>query len=243
MILAITDGVGLTDKLSREYHRAKDIFQIFFNAQIEVLNKYGCPRHWRIVKTTGDGLIFVCIEDDTCAQECGKIPTHQFLQAVAHAEEHASLKQEKLRLRSVIHYCSDNEVFQGGRDLSFDKLKLNIINDQTQATLASDIFGLEVIRLARVASLAKGPFHLLTEDFVRALVKPFSDHKDMHDPQQVSRALQKWNQKYRRLARIGGESIPLPYLKGFDEDGMPHRVHLGRAYRVWEASFEGGKSR
>jgi hypothetical protein len=244
MILAITDGVGLTNKLSAEWNTAEQLFRDFFEAQIRSLEPFACGKHWRIIKTTGDGLLFACVEDEKCKEGCSQVPCHQFLAAIAAAAGSEDLKRLGVELRSVIHYYRANETGRPpvlrGWQVGFDKIESKLIDKEVRAGLLVDVFGLEVIRLSRIASIAKGPFHLVTQDFVHELAREYVGIRNPNEPAVFTDALKSWRQNNEELsAMLRPDPIPLPHLKGFDDLRMGHAVTFGKQYHVWELDFTG----
>lgn len=243
MILAITDGVGLTNKLSSDPDNAKKHFSTFFKAQIKAFESVACgsPKdpHWRIVKTTGDGLIVQTIDYNRCASNCGDPPAcHRFLHAIRAAATCQNLLDEGIKLRSVIHYCRS---VTSGEDLELPGIESKMIDEKAQAALTSDIFGLEVIRLARIAALAKGPFHLLTRDFVWELVKEHLTKGQRMYPRVIACALDKWRKTYKGPVKVDPTPIPIPFLKGFEQEDMENATTLEDPYLVWEFTFNNPK--
>lgn len=239
MILAITDGVGLTNKLSLDPANAKKHFSTFFRAQIKAFEEFACGTsddpHWRIVKTTGDGLIFATVDDDRCAKNCGEPACHRFLAAIHAAATCKDLVDEGIKLRSVIHYCP--KVIHG-TDLVLQDIKSKMIDDNARAALTSDIFGLEVIRLARVAALAKGPFHLLTRDFVWELVKEHRRTGQRKTTDVIGAALSEWGKAYKGPVELDSTPTPVPFLKGFEQEDMEDAITLENPYMVWEFTMK-----
>src|SRR5713226_9091611 len=112
MILAITDGVGLTDQLSPgDRNNQVSILSDFFQAQFEAFDARACCGAWSVVKTTGDGLIFLATENGcTAGCESDKL-CHNFLLAIKAVTK--ACRARDIFIRSVIHHCKHGSAIQG----------------------------------------------------------------------------------------------------------------------------------
>lgn len=229
MIIALTDGVGLTGFLSKgniEQDERIKILSDFFRVQIEAFNARACGSVCRVIKTTGDGL-FLSIDDEAAN---GNV-FHDVLLSMKQAKEACKRLNGKIHLRSVIHYCPGTEIIDGDK-LEFHsfaqperKLRLDI------DSLNSDVFGLEIIRIARIAGIAKGPFHLLTKGFVSAMTK----HNTISG---MKGKISEWGLSHPDDYTIDSEPIGLPLLKGFEAKNENFTVSFEEPYWVWEIDYD-----
>lgn len=227
MILIVTDGVGLTTRIavSSKNNRAK-ILKKFYDLQLQALVPYVCKQgHWKIVKTTGDGLLLK-IDDMACNnRKCWSNFT-RVLDALRHM--HKIFEPDSLSIRSVCHW-TDEPI----EEIDINYNITNIAHLCTKKVFKDDIFGLEVIRLMRIAALVQGPFCIITYDFLKSLI----GFDDNFSSEQKRKKIDTFNSNATNYA-IQPE-IPLPYLRGFDDPKMDKAVvKLENPYFVWEVKFK-----
>ena len=224
MILVVTDGVGLTTEIAKSIDQAakKKLFHDFYKLQLDALSPYAClKKHWKIIKTTGDGLILGV--DEHCKCNGNKTSPYQKIIDAIFAM-YKNFEGNSLQIRCVCHSTS-----QTVKDIDIHHTKYD--NLLTSTLFKDDIFGLEVIRLMRIAAIVKGPFWIITKDFLRSLLS------SPDTEEQIQSAIATYNRANDKI-NINSDAIPLPYLKGFEQGVMQQAnvVNLRNPYFVWEVN-------
>jgi hypothetical protein len=233
MIVALTDGVGLTNLLAKNHTSQSDrvnILSDFFRVQIEAFNDRACGPAWHVVKTTGDGL-FISVDEDEATNDN---VFDDVLMSMKQAKAACESLDVGIQLRSVVHHCARDEIIKGERlnirEMAQPNRKLGLdVN-----AVNSDVFGLEIIRLARLASIAKGPFHLLTDHFIGA----WTGKRKLGAKKQQ---LQEMRVKFEHYD-VDDEPIHIPRMKGFEAIGEDFSINFEEPYLVWEINYDRGVS-
>lgn len=227
MLLAITDGVGLTGSLaSAPDDQRGAVLSKFFRIQINAFDSVACDNgHWHVVKTTGDGLIFSV--DEECDGKCERHDLHHnFLMALKAASKHCG--DAEFQLRSVAHYCDQKEIIFG-KELKFGDFQPTKVN-MVPEVFETDVFGLPVIKLARIAAIAKGPFHLLSHDFVVNIAR--AKHRD--HLRYIKKQLVEWAGTHKDDYEIVPDPVSIPYMKGFGSEVINHTIDFETPDYLWE---------
>jgi hypothetical protein len=233
VILAQTDGVDLTTKLTGRDVDAAAILTEFFSHQVAVLAEFAAADQrdskncWRVIETSGDGIVFLVKVHRSYKSEIFA----RYIDALLMM--HRRLSEQSMPIRSVSHYCDMSQIIEGSK-INFRKMwdEHRSAHGKLQfdvEALSAEVFGYERIVIARLMAVAKGPFKILTQDFIGAM----TDHTDMTDRRQnreeyIEGKIKDIND--RSSFNIHPNPARVPVMKGLNG------ISLETPYRLWEIS-------
>jgi hypothetical protein len=211
MIIAITDGKGMTDKVSTyisdgQFDQAKNLYSVFFKKHYEVLNSSDI--NWEISKTTGDGVLFYTKNEDypKCLESL--VNLHKELNST-------TVNEVKIKSRLFSFYCKDCDVINGDSDKYF--------NVNIQSFTKKDLFGHMINYGFRLLSLASGAVIFTEEGFMSKLLGDNVLNSGI-DP----------NKKFKNINF--SKKIPITFLKGINECGF--RFEKKNPKWIWEIFYK-----
>jgi hypothetical protein len=161
MIIGISDGVGMTNKVGqfRTIDQAINHYESFYIKHYNVLKECWGKCSWEIVKTTGDGLFFYSKNTETSnCIDC--------LDCII--ELHKAIDNQEQRSRLFLYFCDSSKVVFGDK-MTDVKIKY---------FLEKDLFGHQLNFGFRLLGLASGPILFTEEKF---LEKIYPDQAKNHE--------------------------------------------------------------
>jgi hypothetical protein len=196
MIIAITDGKGMTDKVStllqeNKIEKARQLYGKFFRIHVDILKNSRLG--WTITKTTGDGLFFYINSKDYFG--CLKV-----LIKLYKALNKIKIEDKFIGARLFFFYCDNKDIIRGNLHKTFCP--------SVRKFTYNDLFGHQLNYGFRLLSLASGKVIFTEQNFVSKL---FPKIKDIN---------------YSSALEIKGiqfsKRIPITYLKGINECGFSY---------------------
>ena len=204
MIITVSDAKGLTEKVESAVCDETDIKALYsklFSNHITGITDGSIQ--WRIVKTTGDGLLIISqatvYEDKDFFQKwCSTMYKlfHDFTEPVP--------------IRVVAHWCEDKNVFgdielETGAIARAQNCILDL--DSFRSHLGRDVFGPEVNLVFRILGLISGTVFIVTEALAKKLANIETGDIVRNEPLSIGEFML-------------GPPTPVTHLKGIDRFGF-----------------------